>query len=136
MPGPVPKRSDQRVRRNKDVVDVDTIEVIGEVEIPDLGLADPHPLVVDLYESLKDSGQARYYEPSDWEYARLTCHFLDQQVKAARPSGQLLAVLHSMMTDLLISEGARRRVRLEIEREQAKAQVVDISSMLRENMAR
>src|SRR5690606_41304052 len=84
----------------------------------------------------KASGQARYYGPSDWEYARLTCHCLDQQAKAARPSGQLLAVLHSMMTDLRISEGARRRVRLEIEREQAKAQVVDISSMFRENMAR
>src|SRR5690606_19625264 len=125
-----PKRSDQRVRRNKDVVDVDTIEVIGEVEIPDLGLADPHPLVVDLYESLKDSGQARYYEPSDWEYARLTCHFLDQQVKAARPSGELSAVYHSFMNDLLCSHGASRSVHTENERGQTQAQVVDSSSML------
>jgi len=135
MPGPVPKRSDQRVRRNKDVVELDVVEVEGEVEVPDLGLDDPHPLVVDLYESPTHSGQARFYEPSDWQAARLLCHFLNQQVKTSRPSGQLLAVLHSMMTDLLLSEGARRRVRLEIEREKAKAEVIDLADRMREMMA-
>ena len=134
MPGPVPKRSDQRVRRNKPDVETDTIEMIGVVEVPPLGLADPHPLVEDLYCSLADSGQAQYYEPSDWEFARVMCHFLDRQVKSSKPSGQLLAVLHSMMTDLLIAEGARRRVRLEIEREQAKAQIYDVSDRFREMM--
>jgi len=133
--GPVPKRDSERIRRNKPDIETDTIQVIGEVIVPELGLSDPHPIVADLYESLRDSGQARYYEPSDWEFARLTCHFLDQQVKASRPSGQILAVLHSMMTDLLISEGSRRRVRLEVEREQKKAQIYDIAEMFRESLA-
>jgi hypothetical protein len=132
--GPVPKRSSERIRRNKDDVEVETIEMVGEVEIPELGLDNPHPLVVDLYESLKDSGQSKYYEPSDWAHARIVCHFLDRQIKTSKPSGQMLAVLHSMMTDLLISEGARRRVRLEIEREQKKAQVFDAAARFRQAM--
>lgn len=134
--GPVPKRSDQRVRRNKDEVDLDTVEMIGPVEIPELDLEDPHPLIVDFYESLKDSGQSKYYEPSDWAHARIVCHFLDRQVKSGKPSGQMLAVLHSMMTDLLVSEGARRRVRLEIEREQQKAQIFDAAELFRDAMSK
>lgn len=132
IPGPVPKRDEERIRRNKDVVETDVVEMVGEVEVPDLDLEDPHPLVADLYESLRDSGQSKYYEPSDWQQARLVCHFLDRQVRSSKPSGQLLAVLHSMMTDLLISEGQRRRVRLEIEREQQKAQVYDVAEMFRQ----
>ena len=132
MPGPVPKRSEERIRRNADVIETDTVEMIGEVEIPELGIPDAHPLISDLYASLADSGQAKYYEPSDWEFARILCHFLDKQVKSSKPSGQLLAVLHSMMTDLLIAEGARRRVRLEIEREQQKAQIYDVADRFRE----
>ena len=132
MPGPVPKRSEERIRRNVDVVETDTVEMIGPVEVPELGLVDPHPLISDLYASLADSGQSKYYEPSDWEFARILCHFLDRQVKSSKPSGQLIAVLHSMMTDLLIAEGARRRVRLEIERESAKAQIYDVADRFRE----
>lgn len=136
MPGPVPKRSDQRVRRNKDEVPIEKVTAIGEVEIPELDLEDPHPLIADFYESLKDSAQSEFYEPSDWQQARLTCHFLDRQVKSSKPSGQMLAVLHSMMTDLLVTEGARRRVRLEIEREQAKGQLIDLAEMFRQEQAK
>ena len=132
MPGPVPKRSEERIRRNADVIETDTVEMVGAVEVPELGLVDPHPLIIDLYASLAESGQSKYYEPSDWEFARILCHFLDRQVKSSKPSGQLIAVLHSMMTDLLIAEGARRRVRLEIEREQQKAQIYDVADRFRE----
>lgn len=134
--GPVPKRSEERIRRNKDEGPVETIEIVGEFPVPELGFDDPHPMIVDFYESLKDSGQSRFYEPSDWQHARIVCHFLDGQIKSSRPSGQMLATLHSMMTDLLISEGARRRVRLEIEREQAKNNVIDVAQMFRDRLAK
>ena len=134
MPGPVPKRSEERIRRNKDEVEIDTIEMIGSVDVPELSLEDPHPLIADFYESLKDSGQSKFYEPSDWQQARIVCHFLDRLVKSSKPSGQMLAVIHSMLTDLLVSEGARRRVRLEIEREAAKSTVIDAAKLFREAM--
>jgi hypothetical protein len=38
------------------------------------------------------------------------------------------------MSDLLVSEGSRRRVRMEIEREAAANQVIDISKELKKRM--
>ena len=135
MPGPVPKRSDQRIRRNKDDVPVEKIEVIGDVEIPPLGFDDPHPMIQDLYDSLAQSAQAKYYEPSDWQYARFTLHFADQLVKSGRPSAQLLTAVNQALTDLLVSEGSRRRVRLEVERAQTAGKVIDVAEMFRQKMA-
>ncbi|GAA5081484.1 hypothetical protein GCM10023319_23100 [Nocardia iowensis] len=132
--GPVPKRSDQRVRRNRPDGPVDTVAAVGVVSIPDLDLAGPHGLVMDLYESLRHSAQAEYYEASDWEMARLTMHFLDGLLKSPRVNGQVLSVVQSMLNDLLVTEGARRRVRLEVERNGNEAEVVDIAEMFRQRM--
>ncbi|MDK6494390.1 hypothetical protein QP172_11830 [Corynebacterium coyleae] len=38
------------------------------------------------------------------------------------------------MSDLLVSEGSRRRLRMEIERNQSSADIVDISALFRERM--
>ena len=132
--GPVPKRSTERIRRNKDGGEIETIEAIGPVETPDLGFADPHPMIVDLYNSLSESAQSRYYEASDWQFARFTLHFADQLVKSGRPSAQLLAAVNQSLTDLLVSEGSRRRVRLEVERNQAEGTVLDVAEMFRQQM--
>ncbi|GAA1940357.1 hypothetical protein [Amycolatopsis minnesotensis] len=133
--GPVPKRADQRVRRNKDEQPVETIAAAGAVEVPDLGFPDPHPMIVDFYESLTNSAQAQFYEPSDWQFARFTLHFADRLVKSGKPSSQMLTAVNSALSDLLVSEGARRRVRLEVEREQAKGQLIDVAALFRERMA-
>ncbi len=132
--GPVPKRSTERVRRNKDSSggSITKIHAIGRVPQPDLGLDDPHPIVADWYASLAQSAQAQYYEPSDWQTARLVAYTMDRYIKAARPSSQMFAALSSAMSDLLVTEGSRRRVRLEVEREQAKAEVLDVAAMFRE----
>ena len=132
--GPVPKRSEDRIRRNIEEP-VEKVLAIGVVEVPDLDIPDAHPMIVDFYESLKDSAQSQYYEASDWQHARIVCHFLDMQIKSSKPSGQMLATLNSMMTDMLITEGSRRRVRLEIEREQAAGQVIDLAETLRQRFA-
>ncbi|MFI0465342.1 hypothetical protein ACH347_14795 [Saccharopolyspora sp. 5N102] len=93
---------------------------LGAVSAPDLGLDDPHPLVEDWYRALTESAQARYFEPSDWQTARFVAHTMDRYVRSARPSSQMFAALMSAMSDLLVTEGARRRVRVEIERGQAQ----------------
>lgn len=133
--GPIPKRSEERVRRNEDEGPIETLHVQGEVEIPDLMVENPHPIVVAWYESLKDSAQNRYYEPSDWATANIVAHFLNGELKAYKPNGQMVATLHSYMTDLLTSEGARRRVRLEIERNVAEAKVLDLAAVLKDRLA-
>ena len=133
--GPVPKRSDERIRRNKDEVPIEKVSVIGPVATPELGFKDPHQLVTDLYNSLSQSAQSQFYEPSDWQYARTAFHFLDGLLKSGRPSGQMLATVNSMLTDLLLSEGSRRRVRLEVERNQTGGDVIDVAAMFRERLA-
>ena len=116
---PTPKRSSQRRRTNSP--QADTVNMIGSVEVPDLGLTDPHPLVVDLYESLKISGQAQWYEPSDWERARITCHLLSDQLKSGRPSSTMYQTIQGDLAALMTAEGDRRRLRMEIERDQASS---------------
>jgi hypothetical protein len=133
--GPVPKRSDQRVRRNKPDVAVEKVESIGVVAVPELGFDDPHFLTVDLYRSLSESAQARFYEPSDYQIARSVLHFLDQQFKTSRPSGQMVQSLFSQLTDLLLTEGARRRVRLEVERAQAGGDVIEVADLFRRRLS-
>lgn len=135
--GPIPARSDQRVRRNKPDVPIDKVTVIGGVSVPDLGLLDPHPLVVDFYLSLAESAQSRYYEASDWQMARFCFHFCDVLLKSGRPSSQLLAAVNSMLTDLLVTEGARRRVRLEIERasQATGGDVLQVADLFRQRLA-
>lgn len=132
--GPVPKRSDERIRRNKDEVEITKIDAAGQVDQPPLDLDDPHPMIVDFWDSLGESAQSRFYEPSDWQFARFTLHFADGLVKSGRPSSQMLAAVNSALNDLLVSEGQRRRVRMEIEREQAQAEVVDLAAELQKRM--
>jgi hypothetical protein len=137
MMGPVPKRSDERIRRNKPDVPIEKVPVVGHVGIPDLGLDDPHDITTGLYSALIVSAQSKYFEDSDWAYARFTLHFVDKLVKSPRPSGQVLATVHSMMSDLLVSEGARRRFRIEIERaaEGTDDNVIDIATLFKQRLS-
>ncbi len=132
----IPKRSDQLIRRNTPETPVTKVSAIGPVVTPDLGIVDPHPLVVDLFESLKDSAQSRFYEPSDWQFARITLHYLDKSLKQSSPSAMLLSSIDSMMTRLLLTEGDRRRMRLEVERKPTAVadNVVAISDIYREKL--
>lgn len=133
--GAMPKRSEERIRRNKDVVPVEKVNVVGSVEVPELGLEDPHSMIVDFYESLAESGQARYYEPSDWQFARFTMHFADKLIKSGKPSSQMLASINTMLTALLVSEGDRRRVRMEVERQEATQEIANnVSDLFRERL--
>lgn len=131
MPGPIPKRDSERVRRNKPDIPTDTVTAIGTVDVPDLGLIFPCDLVIDFWNALKDSAQSKYYEASDWQYARMALHFADGLIKSEKPSSMMLTVVNSMLADLLVAEGQRRRVRMEIEREQARAEVTQLSDVIK-----
>ncbi|WIV44524.1 hypothetical protein [Glutamicibacter nicotianae] len=117
--GPVPKRSgDRNGHRSKDEAQaVTSVDLEGEVVIPD---ADPewHPIAQDLWESLEKSGQARFYEPSDWAIAYSLCDDLSYYKLARVRSGQMLASIMSALSSLLLTEGDRRRVQVELNRKQ------------------
>jgi hypothetical protein len=130
--GPVPKRSDQRDPSANSGKVIDKVQAFGVVKQPDLGLGDVHPIITDFWKASAESAQARYYEASDWQYLRVSLHFLNKLLNSGKPSAQMLTVVNQMLTDLLVSEGSRRRVRMEIEREQAKDNVVNISDYFRD----
>src|SRR5690554_8074676 len=97
--GPIPKRSEQRIRRNKgEGSAVEKITAIGRVEAPPLDFDVPHPMIVDFYDSLQDSAQAPYYQPSDWEFASVTLHCLHKQLKTDKPSAQIYGAINTTLS--------------------------------------
>lgn len=113
--GPIPKRSTQRRRRNADSVPDITPARATPIKAPPLGFP-AHDLAADWYASLATSGQAQFFEPSDWQAARVLAYDLTRHLNSGRVSAQMVSALWSAMGDLLTTEAARRRVRLEIDR--------------------
>jgi len=135
--GPVPKRSDERVRRNAEVIPIEKLVAAGLVIAPPLALDDPHPMVVNFYDSLKESAQAKYYEPSDWEYARYVMYFINKLMRQGeKPSAVMFAAINSALSNLLVTEGDRRRVRIEVERDGQEAEITDIAAYFKERASK
>ena len=118
--GPVPARSDQKRRRNAPARPVEVVEVAGEVIAPpaDEGW---HDTARAWFRSLADSGQSRYFEPSDWQSAHFTAQMMSKCLQADEVSAPMVAQVRGMMTDLLSTESSRRRVGIELERKVAQA---------------
>lgn len=117
MPGPVPKRSAERRRRNLSG-QTDTVRMDGPVEAPE---CPEHwePMARDWYLSLVESGQSRYYEPSDWTAALYVGEAMSRNLRSGKFSAELFRTVWAAMTDLLTTEGARRKARMEVERNAA-----------------
>lgn len=111
--GPPPKRSDQRRRANKPVIDVDTAPAGADVEWPE---PDPdwHPIARDWYLSLPRSGQAAFYEPSDIAVARLVAHGMHEVASASKMPAHLFQTVLAGTTLLMSTEADRRRLRIEL----------------------
>lgn len=115
--GPIPKRSeDLRGHRAKAELEAKTrLEIIGVVTpiAPD---PEWHPIAKRFYESLAESGQSRFYEPSDWAYAYSVMEDLSNYKNSPARSGVLHSSIMSSLSGLLVTEGDRRRVSLELTR--------------------
>lgn len=129
--GPVPKRESQRRRENRPESPVDKADGAAEVEVP---AANPrwHPIAKRWFESLAQSGQHVFYEPSDWATAELIAESMSRDLKpqvvgikeetgepvmATIPlKGASLAAYLKAFSVLLVTEGDRRRARLELQR--------------------
>jgi hypothetical protein len=116
MPGPIPERSDRRRRANKPAVAVDAAPAATRVSVP-AASKEWHPAATRWYRSLKKSGQSRFYEPSDWAQAWVWAELLSRALEQEdRPPAMLIATWAAGATELLTTEGARRRLRLELQR--------------------
>ena len=139
MTGPVPKRSEERRRRNARTeagasTEVEKLEAPGSVDAPEPD-EDWHPIALGLYRSVEDSAFRRFYEPSDWMVLFLTCESLsrdlgEQFVGVNEATGEVLkdtiplkgaslTAYSRVFASLLLTDGERRRLRLEIDRRDA-----------------
>jgi hypothetical protein len=114
--GPVPKRSNQRAGHRTKAEKPRTVKVPGApARRPP---ADPEWVdqARDWYLSLGRSGQAAYYEPSDWQDARVAAAMLSTLLSAPKPSSEMYKAFLAACDRLGTTEGARRRMRIEVER--------------------
>src|SRR5580704_1602062 len=113
MPGPVPKRSDARRRRNKPVGAVP----VKAVSSAPAALKWPEPTrgrpvaARRWYGSLRRSGQAQFYEASDVALAQIGAELVTRALEDSNAA--MAAAALKVMDELLTSEGARRRARVE-----------------------
>lgn len=116
MPGPIPKRTDQVRRPNrKDRPGMQIASGGGAVTVPKPD-ENWHPVARQLWDALEESGQSQFYESSDWAFAFSLMDDLSYYKRANKRSGQMLQSIYSAMDRLLITEGDRRRARLQLER--------------------
>lgn len=115
MPGPPPKRSEQRRGRNK-LAGPDLIKAPAGQNVT-WQVPDPtwDPIAERWYRSLAVSGQAQFYEQSDADHAYFVADAMNRTLKG-RFSGQAFAAINTAMSELLSSEGSRRKARIELQR--------------------
>jgi len=117
--GPVPNRSTDLSRdRNADRAERVPITkgMSRPATIPD---PDPawHPIARMLWDAACESGQADFYESSDYAWLYNICEDLDRYKRSEKRSSMMFAALNQAFEALLITEGARRRVRIELQDE-------------------
>lgn len=115
--GPVPNRSGDLARpreRKGSEHKTATKGVARPATIPD---ADPnwHPIAARLWDAILESGQADFYESSDYAIAYSIMDDLSLYKSKDFRSGNMLQVIMATLSSLLLTEGERRRVGLELE---------------------
>ncbi len=86
---------------------------------PGAPVADPdwHPVIRQWWEALVASPQTReFYVESDWGFAYYLAARESINLSQSRPSAQASAIFVAAQADLLVTEGSRRRLRIELER--------------------
>ncbi|MCA1675380.1 MAG: hypothetical protein LC799_25410 [Actinobacteria bacterium] len=122
--GPVGKRTEEKLgHRSREELERVTKAPAGEA--PVIPQPDPswHSNAAGFYRELQSSGQSAFYEAADWRVAWHTAAMMSHN--ANHPDAPNAAALFAQVLRgceaLLATEGARRRVRLELQR-QGKAE--------------
>lgn len=124
--GRIPNRSDLRRRRNK--VEITHAPGGDDIEIPEPD-EDWHPIATQWYESLKKSGQRVFYENSDWCQAFYIAEAMSRSMRTSNISASLIGAVLTGAAELLTTEGARRRARVELERAELEGETTVSEAM-------
>ena len=124
--GPIPKRTDEKVRHVKEADKPSSAPAGDPVEWTE-SLPHWHPIAADWYESLARSGQAVYYQQSDVQFAVYVAEAMSRPLAGKSMSGQLFSSITGALSSLLVTEADRRRVQIELEKAtdaEAEAEVI------------
>lgn len=116
---PIPKRSHEVMghRTRAEMAQRTDGQAFGAADVP---VPDPdptwHPVALQWYRGLAESGQAQFYEPSDWATAQYVAEMMHRHLSQAHLSAATMTAILSATTELMCTEGSRRRLRLELQR--------------------
>ena len=75
-----------------------------------------HPVIIGWYNGLRDGPEADFLTPAGWAFVRYLAERESANLASTRPSAMVSALFVAAQADLLTTEGARRRLRIELER--------------------
>ncbi|WP_405057059.1 hypothetical protein OG474_30525 [Kribbella sp. NBC_01505] len=131
MPGPVPNRSDDlarpRSRKGGDQQDLKR-GTLKPVTVPH---ADKSwdPIAKRIWDGLKSSGQAEYFQNSDWAFAFSLMDDLSYYKRSGKRSGQMLQTIYTALERLLVTEADRRRLRIELHEPEPETQPASVTAI-------
>jgi hypothetical protein len=116
--GPAPKPASKRRRRNVPKsygAAQPTTAPAACAQDRALGLEDPHPLIVSMWENVHKSCEATFYSEADWARLRLELWNANAVMASGKPiSGNSWAVIQHGLNALLISPAEKRRCAIEV----------------------
>jgi hypothetical protein len=131
VPGPAPNRSDDlarpRSRKGGEQHDVKH-GTLKPVVVPhtDKGW---DPIAKRIWDGPKSSGQAEYFQNSDWAFAFSLMDDLSYYEKSGKRSGQMLQTIFSVLERLLVTEADRRRLRIELHEPEPETQPASLTAI-------
>lgn len=100
-----------------------------------------HPTAKRLYTGLMESGQADFFQQSDWAFAWSVCEDVSTlkfyQLSSGKPHAESMKALYNALGNLMFTEADRRRLRVELMEEEddteshGKTQVGEYQAALR-----
>jgi hypothetical protein len=118
MPGPAPKPESKRRRANKPRSYGDaqptTAPAASDVDVRDLGIENPHPLIAAMWDTVQQSCEGQFYSDADWQRLRMELWYANHTMASGRPSAQAWDAVQHGLSELLISPAVKRRSGIEL----------------------
>lgn len=120
MSGPPPVPDDKRRRANKPASygEAEHVQLDEEGAEPprDLGIANVDQMVQELWDSLHESAEARFYSEADWHRVRLELRYVNAVLSRGVPGAEAWKTVQMGLNTLLISPADKRRLGIELKR--------------------
>jgi hypothetical protein len=119
VPGPAPKPESKRRRYNRPKSHGSATPVTAPAASGDaareLGIADPHQLVADMWSTVQESCESRFYSEADWARLRLELFNANEILTSGKPiTGNAWAAVQHGLNAMLISPAEKRRCAIEV----------------------